>query len=246
MKITVSELAKLFDISVRTLHYYDEIGLLSPFEKTEAGYRIYSDDEISTLQQILFYRELEIPLVKIKEIISSPNYNKEEILRKHRQLLVLKRNHIDSLLLLVDETMGGKSMSNLKTTAKDIDNFKAKHANEVKEKWGDSCEYKQSNEKYNAMSDKDKEEMFAAQEKILIEFSNSLDKSADSVEVQSLVKKWQDNITEYHYNCTNEILSCLGEMYVADERFTENLDRYGKGTAKHISDAIKVYCNENK
>ena len=101
----ISEVAKLSGITVRTLHYYDEIELLKPSETTEAGYRMYSSEDLERLQQILFFRELDFPLNEIKEIMLNPNYDKNEALNKHKEFLIEKRKRIDGLITLIDKTI---------------------------------------------------------------------------------------------------------------------------------------------
>ncbi len=244
MKLSISKTACLMNVSVRTLHYYDEIGILKPAEISMAGYRFYGDDEINRLQQIIFYRELEFSLSDIAKILSAPNYNPQEALQKHRELLLLKREHLDGLIELLDETIGGKIMSKKKTTLQEIKQTKEKYADEVFQKWGNTDEYKQSEEKYSKMSDSELEGLAKSQDEIFSAFANCVGKPAESNEVQNIVKLWQNHITKNYYKCSNEILAGLGEMYVADERFTKNLDKYGDGTAKLMSDAIKIYCQK--
>ena len=99
----ISEVAKLTGITVRTLHYYDEIGLLKPSEITEAGYRLYSREDLEILQQILFFRELDFPLSQIKEIMNNPNYDKEEALKKQKELLIQQRQRIEGLIKLIEK-----------------------------------------------------------------------------------------------------------------------------------------------
>ncbi|MEF9922154.1 MAG: MerR family transcriptional regulator, partial [Anaerovoracaceae bacterium] len=103
----INEVAKLTGVTVRTLHYYDEIGLLKPSKVTDAGYRIYDEKAMETLQQILFFRELEFPLNEIKGIMSNPNYNREDTLLKHRELLTQKRNRLDKLISLLEKNIKG-------------------------------------------------------------------------------------------------------------------------------------------
>ena len=107
MRLSVSEAAKRAGVSVRTLHYYDEIGLLKPSETTQAGYRFYDEAAMASLQQILFYRELDVPLEQIGRILNAPGNDRTEALQKHRTLLLMKRRRLDDMLRLVDETIGG-------------------------------------------------------------------------------------------------------------------------------------------
>lgn len=239
----INEVAKLTGVTVRTLHYYDEIGLLKPSTVTEAGYRLYEEDALETLQQILFFRELDFPLEEIREIMTNPNYHKQEALIKHKELLMKKRERLDNLIQLVDNTMKGESVMSFKEfDSSEIEKVRNEYAKEVKEKWGHTSAYKESVEKTKSY-DKEKWELLTKESAAIFqEFANSKDQAPDSAEAQELVKRWQDYITNHYYTCTKEILAGLGQMYVGDERFTKNIDQFGEGTAAFMSAAIAVYC----
>lgn len=239
----INEVAKLTGITVRTLHYYDEIGLLSPSEITEAGYRIYNDDALVTLQQILFFKELDFPLSDIKEIMTNPHYNKKQTLVKHRELLVQKRDHLDGIITLVDNTIkGDNTMSFKEFDMSEIEANKNKYAQEVKELWGETNEYKESEKKTSVYDNTQWEMLIGEGSEILKAFGENRNILPYSAKAQELVKCWQEYITKSFYECTKEILSCLGMMYVGDERFTQNIDKNGKGTAEFMAKAIELYC----
>lgn len=142
LNVKISEVAKLTGITVRTLHYYDEIGLLKPSNVTEAGYRVYSDIELDTLQQILFFRELGFSLKDIKEIMLSPHYDREKALEKQRQLLLQKRNQMDKLISLVESTLKGEhDMSFRQFDTSEIEANKKEYITEAKQRWGESVAY---------------------------------------------------------------------------------------------------------
>lgn len=239
----INEVAKLTGITVRTLHYYDEIGLLKPSKITDAGYRLYDSTALEILQQILFFRELDFPLNDIKEIMTNPHYDKAEALTKHRELLLQKRNRIDGLICLVDNTLkGNNDMSFKQFDMTEFEVTKKKYAAEVKERWGDTAAYAENEEKTRGY-DRDQWKMLSGEgEAILREFGKNRDIQPGSNEAQSLVKKWQNYITANFYHCTKEILSCLGLMYIGDERFTKNIDQNGEGTAAFMAAAIEIYC----
>ena len=239
----ISEVAKLSGVTVRTLHYYDEIGLLKPSDTTEAGYRVYSNKDLETLQQILFFRELDFPLNEIKEIMTNPNYNKNEALNKHKELLMENRKRIDGLIALINKTIKGDNIMSFKEFDNSkIEENKRKYSEEVKNRWGNTDAYKEY-EKKTSSYDKNSwttinEEMI----EILKEFADNRNEDPNSHIVQSLVEKWRAYITSNFYNCTKEILSGLGLMYIGDERFKENIDKYGEGTAEFMAKAIEIYC----
>jgi DNA-binding transcriptional MerR regulator len=243
MNLTVKQVAKLTGITVRTLHYYDEISLLTPSTITEAGYRLYDDENLERLQQILFFREIDFELKDIKAILDNPDFDKVKALEKHKKLLELKRNRMEKLITLVDKTLKGeKEMSFKEFDMSEIKKVQEEYKEEAKERWGDTDAYKESNRKTSKYGKEDWAEISKDSARIYKGFSDNMDKEVSSPEVQNFVQEWQKHITKYFYNCTKEILAGLGEMYVADERFTKNIDKYGEGLAEFMSKAIYYYC----
>ena len=241
----ISEVAKLTGITVRTLHYYDEIGLLKPSEITEAGYRLYSREDLEILQQILFFRELDFPLSQIKEIMNNPNYDKEEALKKQKELLIQQRQRIEGLIKLIEKRIeGDNNMSCKECDMNEIEENKKKYAKEVKERWGTSKAYEESEKKTSSYNKEKWGDINQETSEIFKGFAELRNSDPGSEEVQELVRRWQKYITDNFYTCTNEILSGLGLMYVEDERFKENLDKNGEGTAKLMAEAIKIYCSK--
>ena len=239
----ISEVAKLSGITVRTLHYYDEIGLLKPSDITDSGYRKYSSEDLERLQQILFFRELDFPLNEIKEIMLNPNYDKNEALNKHKEFLIEKRKRIDGLITLIDKTIkGDNNMSFKEFDNSKIEENKRKYAEEVKNRWGNTDAYKEYEKKTSSYDGNSWNEINEGMVEILKEFADNREEDPNSDIIQSLVEKWQSYITSNFYNCTKEILSCLGLMYIGDERFKENIDKYGEGTAEFMAKAIEIYC----
>jgi DNA-binding transcriptional MerR regulator len=245
MKLHIREFAKLTGVSVRTLHFYDEIGLLKPSSVDEQnGYRFYDEYSLTRMQEILFYRELDFPLKEIRMILSSPDYDKQNALTEQKRLLTLKKERLERLIFALDGAMKGEIVN---MNVFDNSEFEAKreeYAKEAKERWGDTAAYKESAEKAADYSADKWEQVSSAMDERIAEFADCKGKgfAPDSKEVQALAKKWQDFITENYYTCTEEILAGLAEMYVADDRFQKNIDRHGDGTAQFMSDAIKAYC----
>ena len=235
MRFSIGQAARMLDVSVRTLRHYDEIGLVKPAEVGENGYRYYDREAMALLQQVLFYRELGLPLKEIGPLLQAPETQRRKALEAHRHLLELKKQQLEGLLQLVDDTLGGKTMQKPKITQADIDAAKEQYAAEAKERWGHTDAWKQSQGKTpNA----------AKMDEIFQGFAALLGTDPADRAVQAQVKTWQQFITDNLYPCTDEILAGLGQMYVCDERFTANLDKYGEGTAKLMSDAIKIYCKK--
>ena len=239
MKMQIKEFAELTGVSVRTLHYYDEIGLLTPvFVDRSTGYRYYDEGSLLRMQQILFYRELEFSLKSIAEILASPHYDKNMALKQQKHLLILKKERLDRLISAVDEAMEGENVMSAFDNSK-FEQYKA----EAKEKWGNTDAYREYEEKAKAQSQDSMQSAADGMDLIFAEFAYCMKngEAADSTAAQALVKKLQQHITDNYYTCTKEILVGLGQMYVLDERFRNNIDRHGIGTAAFVSDAIAHY-----
>ena len=246
MKMQINEFAKLTGVSVRTLHYYDEIGLLKPaFVDEQNSYRFYDENSLLRMQEILFYRELDFELKSISEILSSPDYNKKKALAEQRKLLVLKKERLERIINALDSATKGKITMTAFDNS-DYETARKQYEVEAKERWGATAAYKEHAEKTaNYTADK-WQEVNDGLMSVLTKFADCMQNgnTADSDKAQVLVKELQDYITENYYTCTNEILAGLGQMYVADERFKTNIDKNGVGTAEFISEAIKIYCSK--
>lgn len=247
MRLKINEAARLTGITVRTLHYYDEIGLLKPGIVTDSGYRMYDEENLEMLQQILFFKELDFPLNEIKDMLNNPGFSKTEALQKHRELLLKKRERLDRLIALTEKTIKGEKKMNFEEfNSKDIEAAKEKYAKEVKERWGDSEAYAESKRRTDSYGKKEWAAIDAGTKEIFGAFAGLSQRNIapDSEEALRVVKRWQDFISKHFYPCSNEILSGLGMMYTEDERFRNNLDKFGAGTAEYMSAAIKSYCKD--
>ena len=246
MRYSVSEMAKLSGVSVRTLYYYDEIGLLMPSEViAKTGYRYYDETAVTILQQILFYRELDFSLKEIVKIMNASDYNKEDALQKQRELLRLKRRRLDRMIGLLNANLKGENrMSFEEFDMSAIEEAKVKYAKEAEERWGNTDAYRQSQKKTANYKKEDWQKVMEEMDVLLQKFADMRGHSPKEPVVQELAAQWKQYITAQYYDCTDEILAGLGQMYVADERFTKNMDKFGEGTAKLISEAIAVYCGK--
>ena len=242
MKMQIKEFAEFTGVSVRTLHYYDEIGLLPPAcVDAHTGYRYYDNNSLLRMQEILFYRELDFSLKRIGKILSSPKYDTAQALHEQKQLLILKKERLERLISAVDEAMKGVNVMN----AFDNSEFE-KHKAEARERWGGTDAYREHAEKTKGYSTDHWNALAGEMNALFGEFALCMKhgETPDSAEAQELVKALQNHITRNYYHCTNEILAGLGQMYVADERFRNNIDRHADGTAAFVRDAIKVYCGQ--
>lgn len=244
MKMSVKEFSLFTGVSVRTLHYYDQIGLLKPdFTDSENGYRYYGEKATERMIEILFFKELDFPLKEISLMLSSSDYDKKEAFRRHKRLLTLKKQRLERLISALDDAEKGATLMK-KFENTEFDNAKAQYADEVKARWGSTAAYRESEEKAEKMTGAEKQNALDGMSFIMAEFADIMKKgfSPESENTQSLCKKLQQFITDNFYTCTKEILAGLGEMYVLDERFKNNIDNNGDGTAEFIRDALRIYC----
>lgn len=239
--MTVHEVSELTGVSIRTLQYYDTIGLLKPSDYTESGYRLYDDTALERLQQILLFKELEFPLKEIKQIIDAPNFDRAKALEQQIELLTMKKEHLENLIhfALGIKWLGVKKMDFTVFDTRKLDEY----AERAKQQWGQSEQYKEFEEKAKDWTKEDELHMANDFMKVFEEFGamKHLDPAAEQVQAQ--VKKLQDYITEHFYKCTNEILLSLGKMYSGGGEFTENIDKAGgEGTAEFTAKAIEIFC----
>ena len=246
MKLQIKEFAELTGVSVRTLHYYDEIDLLKPSCVDEQnGYRSYDEASLERMQEILFYRELDFPLKSIAEILASPNYDKRKALAEQKRLLTLKKERLERLIAALEQAEKGEITVSAFDNS-EYETARQQYEDEAKQRWGDTDAYKESRTR-TADYSKDKwNDVLGGLNGVFVEFAacKKCGDSIDSEKAQRLVKKLQDYITAHFYHCTDDIIAGLGQMYVCDERFKQNIDSHGEGAAEFISEAIKIYCGK--
>ena len=238
----IKEFADFTGVSVRTLHYYDEIGLMKPaWVDPITGYRYYDEQSLLRMQEILFYRELDFSLKSIGDMLSSPDYDRQRALEDQKKLLTLKKERLERLILAIDGAAKGENVM----TAFDKHAFE-KYKEEAKQKWGQTAAYQEHAEKTRNYTNQTWGELAEGLDRIMAEFALCMKRgeTPDSSEAQQLVKTLQSHITDNYYTCNDQILLGLGQMYVGDERFRQNIDRHGDGTARFICDAVEVYCKK--
>ena len=237
--MTVKQVSELTGVSIRTLRYYDKIGLLSPSDHTEGGYRLYDDTALERLQQILLFRELEFPLKDIIGIMGRKDFDRRKALDQQIELLELKKQHLQKL---IDFARGIKMLGVRAVDFTAFDRSKLdEYAQRAKAEWGDTPEYKEFEEKDSKRTAAENDQLTERFMTLFAEFGELKGGSPDSPEAQAQVRKLQSFITENMYTCTDEILRGLGKMYAAGGEFTENIDRAGgKGTAEFTAAAIEV------
>lgn len=254
MEYTVNKLAKLSGVSGRTLRYYDEIGLLKPARINSSGYRIYGKKEVDLLQQILFYRELDLNLEEIKDIINEPNFNELGALQHHYKELRKKRARLDKIIATVEKTIASKQGGSRMQDKDKFTGFKEKlieeneeqYGKEIREKYGDET-VDSSNAKLMGLSQEDYEAMVKAGEEIFSLLEKAYDTGDPASDTaQELAAKHKEWLMYSWGEYSPEAHAGLAEMYVADERFTAYYDKAVKGGTEFLRDAIAIYTGKNK
>lgn len=238
---TVHEVSELSGVSVKTLHYYDKIGLLHPAQVTKAGYRLYDDANLERLQSILLFRELKFPLKDIALILDSSTGDRNQLLDQQITLLELQKEHIESLIDLACgiKRIGVKKLDFSAFNTKKIDEYAA----QAKATWGHTEAYREFEKKSEGRTTEEEKVLSLEMMEIFEEFGQMRDLDPKEERVQQQVAKLQQFITDHYYTCTKEILSSLGMMYAGGGSMTENINKMGgDGTAEFADQAIQIYC----
>lgn len=254
MEYTIQKLAKMAGITSRTLRYYDEVGILKPARINSSGYRIYGEAEVDRLQQILFYRELEVDIESIKKIITSPAFNETKALEDHHEKLLAKRERLDQLIANVEKTLayreGRLNMSNDEKfeAFKDklIEENEKKYGDEIREKYGEE-QVEKSNQKFKNMSKAKYEEAEQLGEKVLNTLNEAFltgDPAGELAQkAADLHRQW---LCFYWEHYSKEAHAGVAQMYVDDERFAHYYEKEHKGAAKFLRDAVHIYTGQKE
>jgi DNA-binding transcriptional MerR regulator len=246
---TVKQLAQLAGVSIRTLHHYDEVGLLKPVRNNQNGYRYYGEKELLRLQQILFFRELEFSLDEIKSILDSPQFDQHQALENQYQLLTEKKNRLTKILKTISKTIntleGGEKMTDQELyeglSTEQIEAYKK----EAQERWGHTEAYRQSQERVAKWTREDWNRLKAESGAILTQLAELMDQPVTNAQVQDLIGRYHQHMNNF-YDCSIEIYAGLGKMYIQDERFKATYEKIKPGLAQFISEGIAHYCQNNK
>lgn len=247
MNYTVKQLAKTAGVSVRTIHYYDEIGLLKPAFVKESGYRVYGEAELLKLEQILFFKELDFPLEEIVRIITSPNFDTMAALTDQKKYLELKeskvKRQIDTIKYAINNLKGGEIT--MQTTTTPIQDKMEEYKKEAKARWGNTDAYKQSKERTAHWTKADYDRLSESTKTLTQELADTMDNGFDSPEFQALVDQHHQGI-EVFYDCSPEMYRGLASMYVTDPRFKDFYDKFRPGLAEVLQKAINYYCDQKE
>ncbi|RNB81514.1 MerR family transcriptional regulator [Brevibacillus panacihumi] len=254
MEYTVQKLGRLAGISTRTLRYYDQIGILEPARINSSGYRIYGQAEVDKLQQIMFYRELGLPLNQIKELVNSPTFDENKALKEHHEQLLDRRKQLDDLIANVEKTIAQKEGRTTMTdqekfagfTKKLVEENEQKYGKEIREKYGDDV-VDRSNQKLMGMTAEQYDELKRLENEVLAALGAALQTgdpaSEEAQKAADLHRQWL-SFTWNEYS--KEAHAGLAQMYVEDERFKAYYDAVQPGMAEFLRDAIGVYTGIQK
>lgn len=242
--MTVGVVAKVSGLTVRTLHHYDALGLVEPLERSRAGYRLYGQAEIERLQEVLFFRELGFGLARIKEILRDPSYDRAAALVRQRELLTTRADRLLRMIEAVDVAIEArrKGMSLSKEEMLEVfDGFDpTEFEEEVEERWGGTDAFAESAKRTKRYTKDDWKAIKAEADRINDAFLALMADGTDpgSESASQVAERHRAHITKWFYRCSIEMHAGLGDMYVMDGRFTENIDKAGEGLAKYMSEAI--------
>lgn len=244
-KITVKQLGDLAKISVRTLHYYDQIGLLQPTEKSATGYRYYSQDDLLKLQQIMFFKELGLSLAEIQQILSKPGFDLKNALISHRAEILKRLKQFKKLLLTIDKTINNLTKNIMVSNEDMYQGFTSEqvklYRKEVSDKWGEKSLHDSEN-RIRKMSPKKWDMVKAEGEKITRQLADLINEDPADILVQQCIANWHKYLENF-YPVVEQRLRGLGRLYVEDQRFTAYYDKYCQGLAEFKNKAIQIYCD---
>lgn len=240
---TVKQLSQIAKVTPRTLHYYDQIGLLKPTRVGENGYRYYGSEALLRLQQILLYRELDLPLERIRQMLEREDFNVQEALESHKAHLRKRITHLERLIGTVDDTIqylkGKKEMTEKQLFAAFSDEEQAEMEKEAMALYDPEI-VKASSAKWKRYSAAEKQRIFEEGNAIYLDFVKTIPKGAASPEAQQCVVRWREHM-DYFWTPNEEQLLGLAQGYNDDPRFKANFDQIDPRLAEFVLEAVKVY-----
>jgi MerR family transcriptional regulator, thiopeptide resistance regulator len=244
--VNVGEVAALAGVTVRTLHHYDRIGLLSPSERTAAGYRRYAPADLDRLYQVLVYRELGFPLEEVATLLDDPGADPAAHLRRQHRLLRERLERTQAMVAAVEKEMEARAMGISLTPEERFelfgDGFSEEYQAEAEERWGDTEAWAQSQRRTSAYTKEDwvriKEESSSVERRLAEALGAGV--RADSEQAMDLAEEHRQHIGRWFYDCPPRMHAGLGRMYVEDERFTAHYEQIAPGLAQYVSTAVQA------
>ncbi len=247
--MNAKEVAKITGVSVRTLHHYDTISILSPGRNPENGYREYTEDDMDRLQQILFFKECGFSLAQIKELLSSPGFDREKAFDLQKKFLLHEKKRIESMLETLEKSvqnMKGKMTMSMKDKFHGFDFTNNPYEEEARRLWGDKV-VDESNAHIKSLSQNEQEAIAKGMDDLFAELAKIRNVDPGSATAQAAMDKMYNHFNaNFGFQYSLEAFAGVGQMYATDERFTVNVDKYGDGLSKFLSEAMKIYAENRK
>lgn len=241
---SVKQLARLAGVSARTLHYYDQIGLLKPVRNPDNGYRVYTRPELLRLQQILFLRELDLSLEEILALLDRPDFDLLKALEQHRAALTARQERLAGLIHTVDRTIhhlkGNIEMDNRELFAGFSEEKQKEYEQEAQRRWGDK-EVKESQRRWSSYSPEKKKAILQEASQIYLDLVAYMPDGPGSPQAQACIARWHENM-RYFYEPTTEILLGLADGYNDDPDFNATFQRIHPDLAGFMRQAVRIYC----
>jgi len=251
MSYSVGQVAELAGVTVRTLHHYGQIGLLEPQDRTGAGYRQYSEDDLDRLRHILFYRELGFSLDDIATILNDPGAGTSAHLRRQRELLTNRIGRLQTMVAAVDKELEAHTMGIQLTPEEKFEifgpNYSEDYETEAEQRWGETDAWKQSQARTSKFTKQQWIEIKESGDDLNRRLAAAMAGGAapDSVEAMDLAEEHRRGI-EVFYDCSYQMHRGLGDMYLADERFTRTYEEITPGLAQWLRDAIHANADRHE
>jgi DNA-binding transcriptional MerR regulator len=247
MTYTIKQIADLAGVTTRTLRYYDEIGLLIPADIGDNGYRYYDQGSLLRLQQILFFRELDVPLKDIQLVTSRPDFNLLRALENHRSSLQNRAKRLDKLIDTIDQTIATIKGEWIMTARDYFEGFdETQYEEETRERWGNTTQYAESQKKWASYTKDQKDAIKAKGGRLTIRMvSEDPNASPDDPDVQAAIGEYHAYINKYFYTCKVGFLRGLADGWVDDPRFAINYERIREGGAAFVREAVHIFCDRN-
>ncbi|MCX3063242.1 MerR family transcriptional regulator [Streptomyces beihaiensis] len=244
MSYSVGQVAGFAGVTVRTLHHYDEIGLLVPSERNHASHRRYGEPDLDRLQRVLFYRELGFPLEEIQALLDDPDTDPREHLRRQHGLLTARIEKLQKMAEAVEHAMEAQKMGIQLTPKERFEVFGDKdperYRDEAERRWGGTEAYTESQRRAATYTKEDWKRLQAEVEEWSTRYASLVAKgvSPGGEQAMDMAEEHRAHISRWYYECPHAMHVCLADMYVADERFKAFYDAMGEGVAEHLREAI--------
>ncbi len=238
---TVGEVSELAGVSVRTLHHYDEVGLLSPNGRSDAGYRLYSHEDLARLQEILVWRYLRLSLAQIQVVLDEGPRTRVGVLRHQRELIGREVERLGAISRALDSAITAEERGIKPEEETMFEGFDhGEYAEEARERWGHTDSYRESARRAASYGEADWNAIRAEAQEIVDEFADVMrsGEEASGERARAAAERYRQHISRRFYPCPPDMHRALGEMYVADPRFGAGYDQVADGLAAYVRDAI--------